>query len=111
MKTKANRYSWLGALRVGQFFTPRGFVVSAFQIAVVYLLFHVAGFRECTTVFIGAMPGPGVDGRVAAGLGLAYILFYLAFTVLVPILLIAAGLWKVGAVLRLLAVNRRLPSS
>jgi hypothetical protein len=83
-------------MQVRQFFTPRGFVVSACQISALYLVLHAFGLRACTTIFIGAVPAPGLSGRFAAGLGLAYIVFYLAFTVLVPILLIAAVLLRLS---------------
>jgi len=96
----ATKHSWTHALRVGQFFTPRGFIVSACQISALFLVMHVAGLRACTTIFIGAAPAPGFGGRLAAGLGLAYIVFYLAVTVIAPVLLIAAGLWTLGSVLR-----------
>jgi hypothetical protein len=81
---------------VGRFFTPRGFVVSAVQVSVVFLLLDLAGLRSCTTIFIGAAPAAGWVGRVAAGLGFAYIVFYLAFTVAVPVLLIAAVLLRLS---------------
>jgi hypothetical protein len=87
---------WYHALLVGRFFTPRGFVVSAAQVSALFLIMHLAGLRSCTTIFIGAVPAAGLAGRVAAGLGLAYIVFYLAFTVAVPILLVAAGLLRLA---------------
>ena len=62
---------WYHALLVGQFFTPRGFVVSAAQVSVLFLVMHLAGLRSCTTIFIGAAPAAGLAGRVAAGLGSA----------------------------------------
>ena len=105
---------WYHALLVGQFFTPRGFVVSAAQVSVLFLVMHLAGLRSCTTIFIGAAPAAGLAGRVAAGLGLAYIVFYLAFTVAVPILLIGAVLFRqlrLATTRRLRGVSRTTPAS
>jgi hypothetical protein len=73
--------------------------MSAAQMSMVFLVMHLADLRDCTTIFIGAVPAAGLSGRVAAGLGLAYIVFYLAFTVAVPILLIAAGLLRLSGML------------
>jgi hypothetical protein len=72
--------------------TPKGFALRAVIISLVFLVCHIAGFRSLTSVLCGMKPVTGALGYFAALLGFVYVLMYLAFTVVAPVLLIAAGL-------------------
>ena len=75
-----------------EFLSPKDFVRRAVVITLLYLAASLAGLREFTTVLNGTMGSVELGWRVSAFLGMAYILLYLAFVLLVPILLLAAGL-------------------
>jgi hypothetical protein len=79
------------------FFSPGGFVCRAAIITGLYLAVHLAGLREFTSLLNGTIGSVELGWRLSAILGLAYILIYLAFVLLVPILLLAAvllALWQ-----------------
>jgi hypothetical protein len=62
-----------------------------------YLVVHLAGLREFTSLLNGTIGSVELGWRLSAFLGLAYIFIYLAFVLLVPILLLAAvllALWQ-----------------
>jgi hypothetical protein len=80
-----------------ELFSPAGFVQRAIVISVGYLLVHLAGLREYTSVLNGTVGPESAGWTVSAILGITYIIIYLAFVVLVPVLLLAAGilaLWQ-----------------
>jgi len=80
-----------------EFLSPKDMVRHAVIIAVLYLVVHLAGLREFTSILNGTMGSPELGWTVSAFLGLAYIFAYLAFVLLVPILLLAAtflAVWK-----------------
>ncbi|MDZ4198400.1 MAG: hypothetical protein U1E27_03850 [Kiritimatiellia bacterium] len=75
--------------------SPRPLIRRALLIAFVFWALHAAGLRSYTSFLSGTIP----DGHVTRSvyLGLVYILAYLAWTVLVPILLLASLIlwsWK-----------------
>lgn len=74
------------------FLSPKDFVRHAVLIVMVFGIVHLLGWRECTSVLNGTTGAPGMDMETALLLGIAYALLYFATVVLVPILLIAAGL-------------------
>ena len=78
------------ALRIG--LSPRGFAVAALGLAAAFLVLHVLGFRE-ETRFLSGTPANVTQGML-------YAVFYFLFVLVVPILVIAAGL---GALLDLAA--------
>lgn len=78
--------------RKAKVFSPRGFVARALILSVAFLAAHLAGLREYTSILNGTV-GPDAAGReMSAAFGLVYLVLYMAFVVLVPILLLAAGL-------------------
>jgi hypothetical protein len=69
--------------------SPGGLLARAAVLAILYLSVHALGFRQYTSILCGTLP-PG--GRAA--LGVAYIILYFAFVLIVPILVLgAATLW------------------
>ena len=67
------------------------------MIALAYLVIHFCGLRDYTSVLNGTTGSLNVSWGTAAALGVTYVLSWLAFILLVPILLIAAALlvlWK-----------------
>jgi hypothetical protein len=87
----------VAALWHAEFFSPKDFVRRATVITVLFLVVHLAGLREFTTLLNGTMGSPQLGWRMSGFLGLTYIFTYLAFVLLVPMLLLAAALlvvWK-----------------
>ncbi len=72
-------------------FSPGGLLARAVALSAVFIALHAAGLRPYTSFLSGTFVLPE-HTELSAFLGLAYILSYLAFSVLVPILVIAAGL-------------------
>lgn len=64
----------------------RGLLVCTAALTLAFLVSHVAGFREFTSVLSGTYPAAGV-----AVFGLAYAAVYMGFVILAPILVIGAG--------------------
>ena len=56
----------------------------------VFLLVHLAGFREFTGVLNGTIGSLALGWTLSAFLAVIYIVFYLAFVILVPVLILAA---------------------
>jgi hypothetical protein len=98
---RANFRQRLAACWRAEFFSPKDFVRRAFVLTVSYLAVHLAGLREFTSILNGTVGSVGLGWGLSAFLGLGYIFAYLAFVLLVPILLLAAGI--------LTLCNRRLP--
>ena len=64
----------------------------AAAISVIFLLAHLAGFREYTGILNGTIGSLTLGWNLSAFLAVIYILFYLAFVVLVPVLVLAAAI-------------------
>ncbi len=90
-----NRYFKVTA-PMHEIFSPKGLIVRAAVLSAVFLICHLIGLREFTTILCGTYPST-IMPVLAAGLGFVYVLMYLAFTVVVPVLLIAAGLLSIWA--------------
>jgi hypothetical protein len=67
----------------------------AAAISVIFLLAHLAGFREYTGILNGTIGSLTLGWNLSAFLAVIYILFYLGFVVLVPVLVLAAILLTV----------------
>ena len=78
--------------RTGEFFSAKFFLVRALALVVLFLLVHLAGFREYTTFLSGTVANPEVGFRLSAFYGMTYIALYLGTVVFAPILVLAAGL-------------------
>jgi hypothetical protein len=78
-------------------FSPAGFLLRAILITMLYCASELLGLREYTTFLSGTSGNVNLGWRTASLLGLIHLLLYVGFILLVPILLITAGLlavWK-----------------
>ncbi len=90
------RKGWLRELLTWRVCTPAGFVKAAVVLSLLYLICHLAGLREYTSIMSGTMPAGGPAGFGLLFLACLYILSYVAFALLVPVLLIAALLFTLA---------------
>ena len=65
-------------------------VASGLILAITFAALHLAGFREHVSVLSGTVPSTG--GASSAVFGALYVLSWLAFVILTPILLLAFGI-------------------
>jgi hypothetical protein len=77
------------------FFSPQGFLTRALVISAVFLAVHLAGLRDYTSVLNGTVGPASASWRTSAFFGLAYLVIYLAFVLVVPVLILAAGILAV----------------
>lgn len=73
-------------------FSPVGLLTRAVLLTVIYLVLHLAGWREYTSILCGTAPTGNLSDRPAQLYGLIYVLLHFAVVVGVPILVLAAGL-------------------
>ena len=73
----------------------RGLLLRAVALAAIYAVCHLAGLREYTSIICGTQPPPGSPAWLMV-LGPVYLAAYLGFTVVAPILLLAAGLLAIA---------------
>jgi hypothetical protein len=72
------------------------FFIYALLLSGLFLIVHLLGWREYTNILSGT-------GQIAAWqmfCGLSYMLLYICFVGIVPILVIAAGLLRGGVIIR-----------
>jgi hypothetical protein len=84
-------------LRRAEFLSPKDLLQRACAISVIFLLLHLAGLREYTSVLNGTVGSVALGWKVSGFLAVIYIATYLAFVVLVPIMVLAAAiiaLWR-----------------
>jgi hypothetical protein len=79
---------WLRA----DFLSPKDLLLRAGTISLCFGIAHLAGLRQHTTFLSGTLADPAMSWPLASFLGGLYVLLYFAFALLVPILVIAAGL-------------------
>jgi len=87
----------IAALWRAKLLSPKDFVRRAVVIGLIFLAVHMAGLRDYTCILNGTVASPELGRGMSAFLGLAYVFAYLAFVMLVPILLLAATMlaaWK-----------------
>jgi len=77
-------------LQRAEFLSARDMLQRAAAISVIFLLVHLAGFREYTGILNGTIGSLTLGWNLSAFLAVIYIVFYLAFVVLVPVLVLAA---------------------
>jgi membrane protein DedA with SNARE-associated domain len=82
----------LGPFRRAEFLSPRDLLQRAGAISVLFLAVHLAGLREFTSVLNGTIGSVAAGWKLSGFLALIYILLYLAFVILVPVLVLAATL-------------------
>jgi hypothetical protein len=64
-------------------------------LTVLFIIAHVAGLRNFTSVLNGTIGSTTMDWNTAALLGVAYVLIYLGVVIVVPILVLAALILKI----------------
>jgi phosphotransferase system glucose/maltose/N-acetylglucosamine-specific IIC component len=82
----------LGSWWRADFFSPKDFVRRALLIGAAFAVVQLLGWREFTSVLNGTAGSVEMSWAAAATRGLAYIFLYFAWVLIVPILLLAAGL-------------------
>ena len=75
-----------------EFLSAKDLLQRAGAISALFLILHLAGLREFTGVLNGTIGSLALGWKLSAFLAVIYIVFYLAFVVLVPILVLAAAL-------------------
>ncbi len=83
---KTGVLKWLNA----DLFSPKGLVLRAGGIALLFVICELAGLRQFTTFLSGTPVSTSLGLSGSAVLGMLYIIFYLSFVLLVPILLLGA---------------------
>ncbi|MGA9452363.1 MAG: hypothetical protein WBW41_13585 [Verrucomicrobiia bacterium] len=73
-----------------EFLSANDLLQRAGAMSVLFLAVHLAGFREFTGVLNGTIGSLTLGWNLSAFLAVVYILLYLAFVILVPVLIIAA---------------------
>jgi hypothetical protein len=94
---RAGFHRKLSGLWRAEFLSLKDFVRRAALISLVFLFAHLAGLRDFTSILNGTTGSVELGWRMSAFLGLTYIFLYLAFVLLVPILLLSAAMlsvWK-----------------
>ncbi len=86
----------LAFFRRAEFLSPRDLLQRALGISCMFLLAHLAGLREFTSVLNGTIGSMAAGWKLSGFLALIYILLYLAFVILVPVLVLAALLLAIG---------------
>lgn len=86
----------LPVFRRAEFLSARDLLQRAAVISVLFLAVHLAGFREFTGVLNGTIGSLALGWNLSAFLAVIYIVFYLAFVILVPILILAAVILAMG---------------
>ena len=81
-------------------FSPKGYLLWASAFALLFLVVHLLGFREATSVLSLTVPEGMTIDRASLYAGF-YLILYLLFTLVCPVLVLAAGiqaiilrLWK-----------------
>jgi hypothetical protein len=78
-----------------EFLSAKDMIQRAAAISGLYLLVHLAGFREFTGILNGTIGSLALGWNLSAFLAVVYILLYLAFVILVPVLVLAAVIFMV----------------
>lgn len=82
--------TWWDALLRPRFFSPHGFQILAAGLTLAFLACHAAGLRAYTCVLCGTSPTGDVADRWSCGLGSLYMVFYYAFVLGAPTLILAS---------------------
>lgn len=83
-----------------EFFSPWDMIQRAAAISGLFLAVHLAGFREYTGILNGTIGSVALGWGLSTFLAVIYIVLYLAFVIVVPVLLLAAAILMVWQRLR-----------
>ena len=84
-----------------EFLSAKDMIQRAIAISGLFLVVHLAGFREYTGILNGTIGSLDLGGNLSAFLAVFYIVIYLAFVIVVPVLVLAAVILMVWQRLRL----------
>lgn len=88
---------WKSAIfRRAEFLSARDMLQRAVAISVVFVILHLAGFREFSGILNGTIGSLALGWNLSAFLAVLYIVFYLMFAILVPVLILAALILMAG---------------
>jgi len=92
-----SKLSWLrhALFQRAEFLSPRDLLQRAVAISGLFLLVQLAGFREFTGILNGTIGSLDLGWNLSAFLAVIYILLYLAFVILAPVLVLAAAILTV----------------
>ena len=79
-----------------EFFSPKDFVRHAVLIGLAFAVVHACGLREYTSVLNGTTGSMNLGWETSVLLGIIYILFYLAFILVAPMLILAAAILAIA---------------
>ena len=85
----------LAVSRRAEFLSGRDLLQRALGVSVLFLLAHLAGLREFTSVLNGTVGSVAAGWKLSGFLALIYLLLYLASVILVPVLVLAATILAV----------------
>ena len=85
----------LAIFQRAEFFSPKDMVQRAVAISGLFLLVHLAGFRQFTSILNGTIGSLELGWNLSSFLAIIYIFIYLAFVIMVPVLILAAGILMV----------------
>lgn len=81
--------------RRAEFLSARDMIQRAAAISGLFLAVHLAGFQEFTGILNGTIGSLALGWELSAILAFFYIVLYLAFIILVPVLVLAAAILMV----------------
>jgi hypothetical protein len=81
--------------RRAEFLSAKDMIQRAVAISGLFLAVHLAGFREFTGILNGTIGSLALGWGLSTFLAVIYIVLYLAFVILVPVLLLAATILMV----------------
>src|SRR5262245_48526029 len=91
VRANQSAFARLRSIWRAEFLSPKDLVRRALIIAVIYFVVSAFGLREFTSILNGTMGSVAMGWHMSAFLGLLYIFSYLAFVLITPTMLIAAG--------------------
>jgi len=80
----------LAVFQRAEFLSPMDLVQRAGTIGLLFLMAHLAGFREFASALNGTVGSVALGWNFSAFLAVVYIFLYLAFVILVPVMILAA---------------------
>ena len=92
--------TWYRRIKALKWLSPGSFVLCAVTFTGVFLVLHLAGWREQTRVFCGTLPA-GKNAQIAQSFqAVSYTLLYFATVIVAPILVLAAGVFQAMGLIR-----------
>lgn len=87
-------FDWRKVVFCRELLSARGFAARALMLSMAFAICHGAGFREYTSVLCGTSPTGQALDALSALLACLYLVVYLAFVLIVPVMLLSAAMMK-----------------